>query len=72
MTVLESINRDLAELDTKSLVKAAGYIRSLLPESALQKRVEAIEALHGCLEGEEHDGFEEAVLGASTELVKSN
>ena len=60
MTVVESILRDLNELPNPVLVDVARYVHSLNPKSK-ERRLSALLATAGCLDGEEGERFEQSV-----------
>lgn len=61
MTLVESITRDLHELPNSKLVEVARFIGGLVPEVAERQR-EALAESFGCMDDEEGEAFEKAVL----------
>ncbi|MCS7062884.1 MAG: hypothetical protein NZM04_02360 [Methylacidiphilales bacterium] len=60
MTVIESIVRDLRELQPPKLVEVASYVHGLNPKSH-ERRRGALLATAGCMTGEDGEEFERAV-----------
>lgn len=61
MTVLDSILRDLRELPPPKLAEVARFVHQLNPKSR-ERRLEALRATAGCLNDEEGEEFERAVM----------
>jgi len=60
MTVMESILRDLETLPASKLVQVARYVSRFNPNRRSQ-RIAALQAVGGCMPGEEGEAFEKAV-----------
>ena len=60
MTVVDSILRDLHELPNPVLVDVARYVHALNPKSK-ERRLSALLATAGCMQGDEGESFERAV-----------
>ncbi len=61
MTLLESITRDLYQLPNSKLVEVARLVSELVPQAAERQR-QALANSYGCMEDEQGEAFEKAVL----------
>jgi len=66
MTLVESITRDLHCLPNAKLVEVARFISELVPQVAERQR-EALAESYGCMDDEQGEAFEQAVLKEAAE-----
>jgi len=60
MTVMESILKDLETLPVSKLVEVAHYVSRFNPKRRGERKA-ALQAVGGCMPGEEGEAFEKAV-----------